>query len=117
MRHPESPKHEFRGNLNNIERLCPDRNELEATNLSIGVLTEIRDDLTISVGVKVHSTGASVALSAGDDCLKLLNPLPVNVRESRLKQSSNGIQLRKSKKNTSHLTENNRGIKLEIHSE
>lgn len=107
----------FRGNLNDYERFYPDRNELEVTNLSIGVLTEIRDDLTISVGVKVHSTGASVALSAGDDCLKLLNPLPVNVRESRLKQSSNGIQLRKSKKNTSHLTENNRGIKLEIHSE
>lgn len=107
----------FRGNLNDFERFCPDRNELEATKLSIGALTETRDDLTISVGVKVHSTGASVALSAGDDCLKLLNPLPVNVPESRLKQSSNGIQLRKSEKNTSHQRENNRGIKSEIHLE
>ncbi|QDT19837.1 hypothetical protein HG66A1_16050 [Gimesia chilikensis] len=77
----------FRGNLNDVERLCPDRNELKATNLSIGALTETRDDLTISVGVKVHSTGASVALSAGDDCLKLFNPLSVNVTESRLEQS------------------------------
>lgn len=107
----------FRGNLNDVERLCPDRNELKATNLSIGALTETRDDLTISVGVKVHSTGASVALSAGDDCLKLLNPLPVNVSESRLKQTSNGIQFRKSEKNPSHQRENKRGIKLEIHLE
>ncbi|WP_145106060.1 hypothetical protein [Gimesia panareensis] len=64
---PSSKSTNLRGKLNDFERLCPDRNELEATDLSIGALTETRDDLTISVGVKVYSTGASVALSAGDD--------------------------------------------------
>lgn len=37
--------------------------------LSNGDSTATEDDSTINAGVKVHSTGASVALSAGDDLL------------------------------------------------
>ena len=77
----------FSGKLNHFAGFSPDRNELEATVLSTEALKETGDDLTISVGVKVHSTGASVALSAGDDCLQLLIPVPVNITESRLEQS------------------------------